>query len=69
METGFETGSVRGKTEHFALPGPFRWQVGEASDAHAVRERPSMAALKMSSRFAAIASHNKDPSIWGWGLC
>jgi hypothetical protein len=27
-----------------------------------------MAALKMSSRFAAIASHNKDPSIWGWGL-
>jgi hypothetical protein len=27
-----------------------------------------MAALKMSSRFADIASHNKDPSIWGWGL-
>jgi hypothetical protein len=46
VETGFETGSVRGKTEHFALPGPFRWQVGEASEAHAARERPSMAALR-----------------------
>ena len=24
--------------EHFVLSGPFGWQVGEASDAHAVRE-------------------------------
>ena len=24
--------------EHLVLPGPFRWQVGEASDAHAMRQ-------------------------------
>jgi TetR/AcrR family transcriptional regulator len=24
---------VRGKTQHFVLPGPFGWQVGDASDA------------------------------------
>ena len=35
---GSNAGSVRGKTEQFVLPGPFGWQVGEASDAHAVRE-------------------------------
>lgn len=35
---GSNAGSVRGKTEHVVLPGPFGWQVGEASDAHAVRE-------------------------------
>jgi hypothetical protein len=37
-ETRFECGSVRRKAEHLALPGPFGWQVGEASDAHALRE-------------------------------
>ena len=37
-ETWFECGSVRRKAEHLALPGPFGWQVGEASDAHALRE-------------------------------
>jgi hypothetical protein len=35
---GSNAGLVRGKTEHFVLPRPFGWWVGEASDAHAVRE-------------------------------
>jgi hypothetical protein len=35
---GSNAGSVRGKMEQFVLPGPLGWQVGEASDAHAVRE-------------------------------
>ena len=26
------------KAEHLVLPGPFRWQLGEASNAHAMRE-------------------------------
>ena len=29
--------SARGKTKHLVLPRPFRWQVGEASNAHAMR--------------------------------
>jgi hypothetical protein len=29
---------LRSKAEHLALAGPFRWQVGEASNAHAMRE-------------------------------
>jgi hypothetical protein len=29
---------LRSKAEHLVLPGPFRWQVGEASNAHAVGE-------------------------------
>ena len=30
--------SLLRKAEHLVLPQPFRWQVGEASNAHAVRE-------------------------------
>jgi hypothetical protein len=30
--------SMRRKTKHLVLPRPFRWQVGEASNAHAVGE-------------------------------
>jgi hypothetical protein len=30
--------SARGKTKHLVLPRPFRWQVGEASYAHAMRK-------------------------------
>jgi len=30
--------SARGKTKHLVLPRPFRWQVGEAGNAHAVRQ-------------------------------
>jgi hypothetical protein len=29
---------LRRKAEHLVPPGPFRWQVGEASNAHAVGE-------------------------------
>src|SRR5438132_11183666 len=36
---------MRRKSEHLVLAGPFGRQVGEADDAHAVRERPSIAAL------------------------
>jgi hypothetical protein len=29
---------LRGKAEHLVLTRPFRWQVGEASNAHAMRQ-------------------------------
>jgi hypothetical protein len=32
------------EAEHLVLSGSLRWQVGEASNAHAVGRRPSMAA-------------------------
>src|SRR6516225_10070596 len=39
---------LRSKAEHLVLAGPFGWQVGEAGNSHAMRSRPSMAALTRS---------------------
>src|SRR6266481_2159858 len=50
---------MRRKSEHLVLAGPFGRQVGEADDAHAVRERPSIAALTRSGA-------RKGPGSSGW---
>ena len=58
---------MRRKSEHLVLAGPFGRQVGEADDAHAVRERPSIAALTRSgatkaTKIVMLTSRALQPS-------
>ena len=43
---------ARGKTKHLVLPRPLRGQVGEASNAHAMREPGGSCLLPFKNRHA-----------------
>jgi hypothetical protein len=54
---------ARGKTKHLVLPRPFRWQVGEASNAHSMRQ-PAIEGLclpePMDSRLQRVGNGQCD---------
>jgi hypothetical protein len=55
---------LRRKADHLALSGPFRRQVGEASDAHAMREPASdggCSELATNNRLVGSSSHHAVP--------